>query len=497
METRMLVQDSFGSVGDPRLVEALMHKWGSSLSHVPVREELDKQRVANTAILCENFARIARNLNEDTLQTNVGNYTKFAYKMLLDTFPNLIAHDLVSVQAITSPIGIILYADIIYETTKGSVSAGTITPRNFNANYTSEYIDGAILATADGTNYGPAAAALSSVVTFVPVRPATTDGKYSVLIREIDATTGATVQQGAFLSTGAADTSTGISAGTINFSNGALAGVRFDTLPVNGNAIRLYYTYDGEANPIRPRMKFDVKKLVVEAVPRRLVTSYSFEALMDARNTNGMNLESQLSTAAMREISTGIDRDIINQMFRMSVVTPATFDRLPPSGIAEIDHLRALITVMSKVSNLIHMKTLRAPANRVVTSPEASALFEQFLTHSDLRPIFTSGPDNAAPIDMPLALGTPGQFGIYRAGTLQNKWKTYVDPFFQRDYIMLALRGDDISDAGLIWSPYTLLESTAPFLDPAKGEFIRGFQSRDVITPIRAEHYGQVRILHL
>lgn len=498
MHSQMLIQNSIGSVADQRLVEALLDKWSPSLSHIPANTPLERLRLANTAVMCESFAHYLRSLDEDTLSVNVGPYTKFAYRVLLDTFPNLIAHELVSVQAMTSPIGIIFYLDFIYENNKGLVQAGDLIPSNFNANYSSEYIDGAILATGDGVNYGGGGSFLASTVQWIPIRVPNATSGYSVTIKEIDATTGADVQTGTFNADGTANTATDLASGTINFQNGAITGVKFDTIPLSGNAIRLYYTYDGEANAIRPRMKLDVKKMIVEAKPRRLTTIFSVEALQDLRSQQGMNLESQISGAATREIALGIDREIVDLLFQMSVNTPATFDRVPPAGISEIDHLRSLVTVMSSVSYLIHKKTLRAPANWAVASPEGSALFEQLMSHGDYRPLWTpQGADTTAPIEMPQPLGTHGQFGIYRAGLLSNKWRMFVDPYFARDYIMLGLRGDDFTDSGFVWSPYTLLEMTPTHMDPVTGTYQKGFLSRDALVPVRPEFYGQVRILNL
>jgi len=499
MQSQMLIQNSVGSVADQRLVESLLEKWNPSLSHIPANTPLERLRLANTAVMCESFAGYLRSLDEDTLAVNVGPYTKFAYRVLLDTFPNLIAHELVSVQAMTSPVGIIFYLDFIYENNKGLVTAGDIVPSQFNSNYSSEYIDGAIVATGDGVNYGGGGTTLSGTVQWTPIRvPVASTGAYTCTLKEINATTGATVQTGFFNADGTADTTEDLTAGTINFQNGSLASVRFSATPASGNAIRLYYTYDGEANAIRPRMKLDVKKMIVEAKPRRLTTVFSVEALQDLRSQQGMNLESQISGAATREIALGIDREIVDLLFQMSVNTPATFDRVPPAGISEIDHLRSLITVMSQVSYLIHKKTLRAPANWVVASPEGSALYEQLLSHGDYRPLWTpSGAETTAPIEAPQPLGTHGQFGIYRSGLLTNKWRTFVDPYFARDYIMLGLRGDDFTDSGFVWSPYTLLEMTPTHMDPVTGTYTKGFLSRDALVPVRPEFYGQVRILNL
>jgi len=79
-------------------------------------------------------------------------------------------------------------------------------------------------------------------------------------------------------------------------------------------------------------------------------------------------------SAAAQELTLEIDREIINDLFLASTGTQGVFSRTAPMGITELDHLRSLLTTMSEVSNTIHQKTLRAPANWCVVSPTISAL---------------------------------------------------------------------------------------------------------------------------
>jgi len=494
---RMIIEDSSGTIADQRLVGVLIEKWNDLMEGMGDDTPFDRYKRGCLAMLFENQARDLRRMNEETRALNVGYFTKFIFPVLTRVFPNLIANEIVSVQPMTAPQGAVFYLDYIYGTSKGAVTAGEVFPRDFNQNYTSEYVDGEVLVTGDGTNYGPAATALSANLAFTPVHKPSTDRGIQVIIREIDASDGSTVQEGKFLATGAADTSTDLSAGTLNYSNGALAGVRFGTIPVNGNQVKMYYRYDGELNTLLPRMKLDVKKAVIQVESRRLKALWSSEAAEDLRALQGIEAETELVSAAAQEMALEIDREIITDLFLASTGTTDTFDRVPPAGISEVDHLRSIVTSFSRVSNAIHKATLRAPANWIVTSPEISALIEQLTTHGDFRPIWVTGPQYGAPLDMPRPMTHHGQFGVYKQGTLMHKWIVYIDPFFQSDMALVGLKGSSYLDSGYVWAPYVPLQVTPTFLDPNDMSFRKGLRTRYAKKLLRSEYYGQLRVQNL
>jgi len=455
---RMIIEDSSGTIADQRLVGVLIEKWNDLMEGMGDDTPFDRYKRGCLAMLFENQARDLRRMNEETRALNVGYFTKFIFPVLTRVFPNLIANEIVSVQPMTAPQGAVFYLDYIYGTSKGAVTAGEVFPRDFNQNYTSEYVDGEVLVTGDGTNYGPAATALSANLAFTPVHKPSTDRGIQVIIREIDASDGSTVQEGKFLATGAADTSTDLSAGTLNYSNGALAGVRFGTIPVNGNQVKMYYRYDGELNTLLPRMKLDVKKAVIQVESRRLKALWSSEAAEDLRALQGIEAETELVSAAAQEMALEIDREIITDLFLASTGTTDTFDRVPPAGISEVDHLRSIVTSFSRVSNAIHKATLRAPANWIVNH---------------------------------------GQFGVYKQGTLMHKWIVYIDPFFQSDMALVGLKGSSYLDSGYVWAPYVPLQVTPTFLDPNDMSFRKGLRTRYAKKLLRSEYYGQLRVQNL
>ena len=449
-----------------------------------------------------NESSYLKNLSEDTRTINVGSFTKFIFPVLRRVFPNLIANEIVSVQPMTAPVGAVFFLDYIYGTTKGGTTAGAIFPRDFDRDYSSEYVNGEPLATGDGAAFGGGGAALAATLGFTPVRPLDASRGFSVVVREVSAADGSTVQEAT--DDGAGGFTGDVAAGTINYSNGAISAFKFTAAVANGNQIKAYYTYDGELSSKVPQINLDVKKAPVEAVPRRLKALWSSEAAEDLRAFHGLDAETEIVSAVAQEIALEIDREVINDLFLSSTGTTATFDRVPPAGVNELDHLRSMITTLATVSNLIHKKTLRAPANWIVTSPEVSALLTQLQSHGDFRPLWTSpgggtsaGAGDLSGMDIPRPIVQHGQFGIYKTGTLSNKWLVYEDPFFSRDQMLIGLKGGSYLDAGYVWAPYIPLQVTPTFLDPNDFSFRKGLRTRYAKKILRSEFYGQVRILNL
>ena len=496
---QILHEERKATIMDQSYIGALVRKWGTFLEGLPTRTKHEQYVAGVTAMLMENQSQWLKGLNEETRSNNVGSFTKFIFPVLRRVFPNLIAHELVSVQPMTAPVGAVFFLEYHYGNSKGATTAGNIFPRDFDRNYSSELIDGEIIGKGDGTNFGGAGTAMSATLAWTPVRPLDSSRGYSVVIKEMTPA-GVVVQTATDNGAGAFtfSPSGGSTAGAINYSNGSISGFKFQTAPVNLNLIKAFYYYDGEANIKVPQINLDVKKAPVEAQARRLKALWSSESAEDLRAFHGLDAETEMVSAIAQEISLEIDREIINDLFQASTATTGVFDRIPPAGIAELDHLRSIITQISTVSNLIHKKTLRAPANWIVTSPEVSALISQLTTHGDFRPLYISGGDSVlGPADMPRSLTQHGQFGIYKAGTLQNKWLLYEDPFFTSDKMLIGLKGGSFLDSGYVWAPYVPLQVTPTFLDPQDFSFKKGLRTRYARKLTRSEFYGQLSILNL
>ena len=492
------------TIMDESYMGALSSKWGEFLEGIPGRSESDRYLRGCTAILMENQSEWLQSMEEDTRQANVGSFTKFIFPILRRVFPNLIANEIVSVQPMTAPVGAVFFLDYVYGSSKAGVVGGTTTfPDGFDKDYSSEFINGEPLGTvpAPAHSWGPvgggAAVIPDAVLAWSPVRDLDSVRGYSITVQEVTST-GVVRQSVVALAGGSL--AVGGAAGSAAFNSPAagqvtITGFRFAADPVAGNQVKCQYYYNGEANSQIPQIQLNVRQSPVEAVPRRLKALWSSEAAEDLRALHGVDAEAEMVATIAQEIALEIDREIIQDLFKNSTGTTASFDRTPPAAISELDHLRAMITQISTVSNLIHKKTLRSPANFIVTSPEVSALFAQLTTHGDFNPLWssdTSGPYGSR--DVPRPLARQGQFGVYKVGTLMGKWTVYEDPYFTRDQMLIGLKGDGFLNAGYAWAPYVPLQVTPTFLDPADMTMRKGLRTRYAKKLLRSEFYGSMRI---
>lgn len=203
----------------------------------------------------------------------------------------------------------------------------------------------------------------------------------------------------------------------------------------------------------------------------------------------GLDAEAELVAGLASEIALEIDREIIQDIRAGSLASNlASFDAaVPATGLSQLDHYRTLITIFTKLSNRIHRLGIRGPANWAVVSPEVSTIVEQLGTHGDFRPIYApmNGETNAAPEQ-------PQSFGVYKIGTLSNKWMVYKDVKFQANEALLGYKGQNFVDAGYVFAPYVPLQVTATFLDPDNFQFRKAMRTRYAKKMVRPELYGRV-----
>ena len=495
MEARNMLSAGARTVRDDSYGALLEDKWGNFLEGV---QDPYTRRVM--AMMYENqFEDMRHQLTEDTLSVNAGSYTKYIFPVLRRVFPNLIANEIVSVQPMTAPVGAVFYFEYKHGKSKGQTVAGSNLIQNFDQDYSSEKILEEQVAVPDGAKYGGAGAALSVILQYSPVRPLNSALGLSVVVEDQDAD--GTVQQTATDDGAGGFTGNVLAGSSINYATGQITNFKFTVAPVAGAGDRkivVTYFYDSEANKQVPDVYLDISFQEIRATTRKLKARWSAEASDDLRAFHGVDAETELVAGISQEIALELDRDILSQLFAASVTTATTFDFTVPAGITELDHIRSCLTRMSAVSYLIHKKTLRAPANWYVTSPEVSAKLVQLQSHGDWRPIWVSGAQPYGPFD---GIQTPPSYGpisshqgILKLGLLSNKWWGYQDPFFTFNQIMLGLRGQSYLDAGFVFAPYVPLQMTPTFLDPEDQTYRKGMRTRYATKRLRDEWYGRVTI---
>ena len=488
MEARdMLQENGTSTVADSSYTNKLRKKWGKLLEGIK-----DKHRASTTAILLESETQYLRSLNEETLTGGVGSFTKYIFPILRRVFPNLIAHEIMSVQPMTAPIGAVFYYEYVHSMSKGGdITSGDNLIQTFSEWYSAEYVAEESYGTGDN-----ATVTFNGTLSWTPVRGYDSDYGWSV---EITDGTETFTDNGSGVLTGDAGGS-----GTVNYTTGEVS-VTFSAAPGAAQAITASYYYNSESNSQIPEVELELTMSEVRAQTRKLKARWSAESADDLRAFHGIDAEAELVAGISNEIALEIDRELIDMLISNANISTAWAYANPSNSSRELDAIRNLLTLLSGLSARIHRDSKRAPANFIVTTPEVVALLEQLTTHGDYRPVFVSNPDSPyGPVDAqqgPSYGPLTSNFGVQRVGTLMNKWAVYQDPFLSANTaaktLLLGLKGRNFMDAGAVYAPYIPLQVTPTFLDPDDFTNRKGMRTRYAKKMLRPEYYATVSITGL
>ena len=203
-------------------------------------------------------------------------------------------------------------------------------------------------------------------------------------------------------------------------------------------------------------MAFSIEKVTVTAKSRALKAEYSLELAQDLKAIHGLNAEAELANILSTEILAEINREIIRTIYKSAVAGAQTnvanagrFDLdTDANGRWSVEKFKGLIFQIERDANAIAQKTRRGKGNTILCSADvASAL--------TMAGVLDYTPALNANLNV-------DDTGNTFAGTLQGKYKVYIDPYSSNvsagQYYVAGYKGTSPYDAGLFYCPYVPLQ---------------------------------------
>ena len=320
-------------------IQELKEKWKPVLEHPDQAEITDPYRKAVTAVLLENTENATRQenamgresmsvLNEAPANVaptaaasgNLQYSDPVVISMIRRTMPQLMAYELVGVQPMTGPTGLIFA---------------------MRSRYTSQTGTEAFFNEADTVFSGDDATSHAGTDPFA----------------------GAVIASNALDESG----STYATGGPGSTAEGEKLG--------DGSAM----TSDGHFN----QMAFSIERVSVTAKTRALKAEYTMELSQDLKAVHGLDAESELSTILSTEITAEINREVLRTLYgqaklgaQSQVTNTGIFDLTTDAdGRWSVEKYKGLMFHIEREANLIAKETRRGKANTIVCSSDvASAL---------------------------------------------------------------------------------------------------------------------------
>ncbi len=244
-----------------------------------------------------------------------------------------------------------------------------------------------------------------------------------------------------------------------------------------------------------PQIDIQMRSIPIVAKTRKLKAVWTPELAQDLNAYHSVDAEAELTALLSEYVSMEIDLEILD-MLRINASAKTEhysakvgfeFDSVnnvftevsgPSNAYTKGTWFQTLGNKIQSVSNAIHQKTLRGGANFIVVSPETATILESI-------PGYMTTSDGDASTNQ-------YAMGVQRAGTLNNRYTVYKNPYQFENTILVGFRGSNFLETGAVYAPYVPMIMTPLVYDPVNFTPRKGVMTRYAKKMVRPEFYGLV-----
>lgn len=224
-------------------------------------------------------------------------------------------------------------------------------------------------------------------------------------------------------------------------------------------------------------LELRLKTEMIKAVPHKIRANFSFDASYALSKVHGINIEESLVNACTAEIRQERDNEVINILRKQAALT-STWDRTITSYISQAEHDQSFLAELFACASRINYETKRGFGNWVVVGRQGLNIIKS--ANGRFKAAGGSLPNN----------------GAFVVGTIDDgDLKVIYSPYFPEDEYLVGYKGADNNDAGFIVADFLPITKTdLVMLDDFVGR--QGLVSYYGTKMINPKMYVSGKILH-
>jgi len=241
-----------------------------------------------------------------------------------------------------------------------------------------------------------------------------------------------------------------------------------------------------------PELNVELRSVPIVAKTRKLKAQWTPEFAQDLNAYHSIDAEAELTSMLSEYVSQEIDLEILDMLMTNALTeghwsAKVGYEWNGSNGFADggtaarytqQQWFQTLGTVLQRVSNQIHAKTMRGGANFMVVSPDVATILESI-------PGFAA---NGTGADMQFAMG------VSQVGSFANRYQVYKNPYMTDNVILMGFKGGQFLETGAVYAPYIPLIMTPLVYDPKNFTPRKGVMTRYAKQMVRGEFYGKVYV---
>ena len=247
----------------------------------------------------------------------------------------------------------------------------------------------------------------------------------------------------------------------------------------------------GNADLGIPELNVELRSVPIVAKTRKLKAQWTPEFAQDFNAYHSIDAEAELTSMLSEYVSQEIDLEILDMLMTNALTeghwSAKVGDEWNGSAFVaggtaarytQQQWFQTLGTVLQRVSNQIHAKTMRGGANFMVVSPDVATILESI-------PGFAA---NGTGADMQFAMG------VSQVGSFANRYQVYKNPYMTENVVLMGFKGGQFLETGAVYAPYIPLIMTPLVYDPKNFTPRKGVMTRYAKQMVRGEFYGKVYV---
>ena len=404
--------------------KSLLDHLDSPDSKIVDRASRTIQVMANQAMYIESLASDPR--LEATFVNNLGPLVPKVVDLVRIFYPNMVAHDLVDIQALDRQNGEIFVIRPTYDQTAAGVTAGQQVFKNVtDGTYASE----SQTTVTTGTTVGP----YTATATRLPLKP----NNVSVYVN--GAQVGVDDGNGALVGPT-------ISAGTVNYATGAVS-VTFTGAPAAAPSVGSRYS--SEATPANIRsLSLNLSTIPVQAQSHPLRVNWSVQAQLAAAAHLDLDIPQTLADAVASFIKQERDVTLINKILAGAVYDAnLDFNATAPTNYSRLARYAEIELKLNYAESAIQVGEGRGGVSWVLCGTNAADIWRNC--------------NGFEPSDVVAPVG-PHKIGTLRDGTVA----VIKNPFMNQNTYVIGFKGYVMGDAATILAEWIPLYATPVFQAP-------------------------------
>lgn len=379
-------------------------------------------------------------------------FPEHSIDMVSAIYASQIIDDLVSVQSIDSPIGVIRFLQYTYGTNRGSAKRDDVAIDQWGA--MTGVANGNFVARERVTDESvPPSVVADDVATldvYVQQLPVKVDADSHIDFKRVGDSlvirAKKTADDWAVVSVDASGYEHAL-AGNPSFSLDANSGHMKLTIGTasgvaNSESFTVSYFQDLSNAPTDSmNLELKLRTEMVKAVPHKIRANFSFDASYALSKAHGINVEEALVNACTAEIRQERDNEVIGILMRQAG-NQSTWDRTVTSYISQADHDQSFLAELFACASLINFETKRGFGNWVVVGRQGLNIIKS--ASGRFTPAGATLPNN----------------GAFVAGTIDDgSLKVIYSPYIPQDAYLVGYKGSDM-DAGFVVADFLPITKT-------------------------------------